>query len=82
VSLYEVPERLVSRLKANGLVPAGEPVRIVSWRSPSARVRWEAVNASTHRSFKVGGTVSFRDMFQAEWDVTEEEDGWVIVSPR
>lgn len=74
-------ERIAGRLKANGLVPRKGLVQLVIWRGPSARVKWEAVDPVTHRSYLTGGTAGITVMVHTEWIISREEDGWTILSP-
>jgi len=71
--------KLVRRLKSSGLVPKSAAIRIDVHRSPSSKVKWEAVNAVTNEPFKVGGTSGIADMVSTEW-VTAKDDDWTVLS--
>jgi hypothetical protein len=75
-----VPQRIIRRLKANGLIPGSDPILIIIQRSPRSPVKWEAVHAITGEQYRVGGTAGTMVMVRCRWEVTRREDGWVILS--
>ena len=81
MSTLDIGMKLVRRLKADGLVPKDKAVRILTLRSHSSPVKWEAVNAVTGEKFKVGGAGWMGEMWNREWTPLLEDEGWIVLIP-
>lgn len=77
----DMTEKIISRLKALGMVPADISVGLLIHRKRDDRIRWEAVDGRTKKPFHVGSLANTDGMYKILWDVTHEGD-WVILSPR
>lgn len=80
MSTYTPTERIVRRLKGNGLVPQDQSIRIV-FHQETFPVKWEALNAVTGERYKVGGTMGTEMMSRRHWEIVREDDGWVYLKP-
>lgn len=76
---------VIARLKANALIPAGIPVRIVPIGpgSRSGGWKWRAEDASTGADLAVGSRHPVSDLFDVpRWDITIEPQGLHIGMDR
>jgi hypothetical protein len=74
-------EKIISRLKALGMVPRDVSAGLLIHYKRDDRIRWEAVDGRTKEPFHVGSLVNTDGMYKVPWDVAHEGD-WVILSPR
>jgi hypothetical protein len=81
VPAHDMPEKVICRLKALGMVPGDIPIGIVFHRKRTDRFRWEVVDGKTKQPFRIGSLVNMDGMFKSPWDVAYEGD-WVILSRR